>query len=225
MENSNQKCVAVFGLDGTLLDTLADLTDSVNFAMEKLGLPTHSQESVRDKIGSGVSVLMSRVLGGNSALHNQVLALQRAYYKLHGGDKTHPYSGATEALRFLRQKGVTVVVHTNKDEAVAKQLCHDIFGSDVDFVCGTVDDSAVKPNVVRLNQLLASLNATNAVYCGDSDVDIATAKNAGLPCVSATWGFRTEEFLKEHGATYFAATPVEAAKVILELLNRQKDDR
>lgn len=215
---NNKNCVAVFDLDGTLLDTLADLTDSVNFAMEKLGLPIHSQDSVREKIGSGVSVLMSRALGGQLELHSQALRLQREYYHLHGGDKTHPYAGVQQALRLLRDNDVKIVVHTNKDEAVAKQLCNEIFGKTVDFVCGTVDDSAVKPNAERLVALLKKTNCTKAVYCGDSDVDVATAQNAGIPCLSVTWGFRNKRFLSEHGASLFADTPEEAARIILKLL-------
>lgn len=221
MEKQLQTLVAVFDLDGTLLDTLADLTDSVNFAMEKLNLPAHRMESVRDMIGSGVSVLMSRALGQeHAALHDEALSLQRFYYGLHSEDKTKPYSGVLEALRFLKERGVTIVVHTNKDENVAVDLCNRMFGNNVDFVCGTVDDSAVKPNAERLKKLLASLHCKKAVYCGDSDVDVITAKNADLPCVSVTWGFKNKDVLQRRGATCFVDTPQQAANAILQLLLR-----
>ncbi len=219
MDGQSQTYVAVFDLDGTLLDTLADLTDSVNFAMQRLNLPLHTAESVKNKIGSGVSVLISRALGSeHAALHDEALKLQRSYYSVHSEDKTCPYTGVAEALCFLQNKGVTVVVHTNKDENVATNLCKRMFGANVNFVCGTVDDGAVKPNAERLKKLLKSLNCHKAVYCGDSDVDIATAKNANLECVSVTWGFRSKLFLSQHGATHFADTPQQAATAICQLL-------
>lgn len=221
--NKSSCLVAVFDLDGTLLDTLDDLTDSVNYAMQTLHLPLHTRQSVRDKIGSGVSVLITRALGKqNASLHNQALQLQRTYYSLHSQDKTHPYPGVVEQLHLLQSEGIKIVVHTNKDESVATKLCAKIFGDAVDCVCGTVDDSAVKPNADRLTKLLQNLHCTKAVYCGDSDVDVATAKNANLPCISVTWGFRTKEFLLESGATHFAETPAQAAQMVLQTLKTKK---
>ncbi len=223
MNKQLQTLVAVFDLDGTLLDTLADLTDSVNFAMEKLNLPTHSAENVRGMIGSGVSVLISRALGQKYvALHDEALSLQRSYYRLHSEDKTAPYLGVWDALNFLKERGVTIVVHTNKDENVAIGLCERMFGERVDFVCGTVDDGAVKPNAERLKKLLENLHCKKAVYCGDSDVDIATAKNAGVSCVSVTWGFKNKDFLQQHGATCLVDTPSEAASTIWKIFAQQK---
>ncbi len=205
---NNKNIAIVFDLDGTLLDTLTDLTNSVNYAMQQLSLPTYSANEVRQMIGNGVVVLMQRALKEqHQNLHSDALKFQREFYSTHSMDNTKPYDGILPMLQQLKSLGVTIVVHTNKDENVAQPLCKQVFGNNVDFVCGTVDKTAIKPNAERLCALLAKLNVTKALYCGDSDVDIQTAANANLPCISVTWGFRDKDFLAEHGAKNFAETP------------------
>ncbi len=206
----NNKAV-IFDLDGTLLNTLADLTDSVNYAMMQLNLNTYKPFEVRDMIGNGVAVLMKRALTAkNIHLFAEALQLQRKFYFQHGLDNTIPFDGVNKMLSDLK-KDFILIVHTNKDENIAKPLCENLFGRQIDFVCGTLSDSLTKPNAQRLLCLLDTLNNPQAVYCGDSEVDLQTAQNAHLPCISVTWGYRDEKFLSMQGAKYFAKTPQDVA--------------
>lgn len=209
-----------FDLDGTLLDTLQDLTNSVNYAMTELGLSTYTAEQVKAMIGNGVVVLMQRALtNGHFNLHPQALAMQRSYYSQHNRDNTKPYGGILDMLDKLKRCGYTLAVHTNKDESSAVALCEKHFGGLVDYVCGTTSD-ITKPNPEKALKLMEKLGVEkqNAIYCGDSDVDILTAGNAGIQSVSVTWGFRTAQFLTEHGAKYLAETPQKLFETIVELL-------
>ncbi|MGN1039878.1 MAG: HAD family hydrolase [Candidatus Fimimonas sp.] len=211
------KKAIVFDLDGTLLSTLADLTNSVNYAMTQLNLNVYTETEVRSMIGNGVAVLMKRALTEkNMRFFDDALKFQRQYYALHGSEHTKPYDGICQLLGNLK-KEFTVIVHTNKDENIAKPLCDKLLQNKVDFVCGTVSDSQTKPNAQRLLQLLQTLGNPKAVYCGDSEVDVQTARNANLPCISVTWGFRDKDFLATQGATHFAATPEEVQKLALLL--------
>ena len=207
-----KKLAAVFDLDGTLLDTLCDLTASVNYAMSLLGLPLHTQDEVRSMVGNGVSVLMQRALPADKRhLHGRALALQRQYYAAHS-EHTRPYKGIVPMLQKLRQAGFRIIVNTNKDEDVAYALCRQLLAGLVDEVCGTVVGFPVKPAVVRLAPRIKDFAA---MYCGDSDVDVMTAANAGIPCLSVTWGFRSEEYLLSHGAKHIARTPAQAEQAFL----------
>lgn len=215
------KKLIVFDLDGTLLNTLRDLTNSVNYAMTELSLKSYEDGQVRDMIGNGVSVLMSRAVSDRQDLHAQALELQRSYYKQHTNDFTKPYCGIADMLSKLKLQNFVIAVHTNKDENCAKKLVYRYFKDKVDFVCGTTSD-VTKPDAGKIVQLMRALNVSKdcAVYCGDSDVDIQTASNAGIACVSVTWGFRSKEFLLAHGARYFADSPKDVlplAQTIIKL--------
>lgn len=210
----------LFDLDGTLLDTLTDLTNSVNYAMTELNLPTYNAEEVREMIGNGVVVLMQRALTNKHInLHPQALAMQRSYYSQHNQDNTKPYNGILDMLAELKRRGYTLAVHTNKDESSAVALCEKHFGGLMDYVCGTTSD-ITKPNPEKALKLMEKLGVEkqNAIYCGDSDVDILTACNAGIRCVAVTWGFRAAQFLTEHGAKYLAETPLKLLETIVKLL-------
>lgn len=215
------KKLIIFDLDGTLLDTLQDLTNSVNYAMRELGLPLFTAAQVRDMIGNGVSVLMLRAVVARSSaeLHSQALALQRKYYAEHTNDFAKPYDGILDMLSTLKNEGFVAAVHTNKDEDCAKILCRQYFGRLIDYVCGTTDYAVTKPNPIKISSLLERLGiaSKNAVYCGDSEVDVQTAYNAGLPCISVTWGFRDEQFLKNVGAKHLASCPQEVIDLAVEL--------
>lgn len=201
----------VFDLDGTLLNTLQDLTDSVNYAMDELGLKPYSNEQVRMMIGNGVAKLMERAVERQShaELKEEALRLQRLYYIGHSDVHTVPYDGIAEMLCELKRNGLIVTVHTNKDENAAKILCEKHFGSLIDYVCGTTNDGVTKPDPIKIKNLMSQLNvnAADTLYCGDSDVDITTASNLGVRCISVLWGFRDENFLKTHGAKRFAKSP------------------
>lgn len=196
----------IFDLDGTLLDTLQDLTNSVNYAMDELKLPRYTAEQVKNMIGNGASVLMRRaVTDKNPKLAAQALIYQRSYYNVHTNDCTKPYDGVISMLRCLKNEGFTIAVHTNKDANCAETLCEKYFPELIDVVLGTTD-CVTKPNPQKVFELMRNLkvSADNAVYCGDSDVDLQTAANAEIKCISVTWGFRSREFLSSCGAKYLA---------------------
>lgn len=210
----------IFDLDGTLLYTLQDLTDSVNYALDKLSLPRHTCDSVRQMIGNGVVVLMQRAVGSRQDLAEAALKFQREYYLLHADDNVRPYDGIADALSKLKKAGFIVAVHTNKDENCAAPMCERHFGNLIDYVCGTTSN-VTKPNPQKVLELMSSLgiDQSRTLYCGDSEVDIQTAANAQVKCISAAWGYRDENFLKARGATHIARKPhdvVELTRILLK---------
>ncbi len=197
----------IFDLDGTLLDTLPDLTDSVNFAMTMLGLRNYSRAEVGRMVGNGMTVTLTRALGqGNITLLDEAKRLQAEYYSAHCNDKTVPFDGINRLLERLKSDNVHVAVYSNKDQAFAEATCAAHFGDEVDFVVGTGPDGVTKPDAKRLQARIDEIGATKCMYCGDSEVDIMTAANADMPCVSVTWGYRTREELVASGATMVADT-------------------
>ena len=212
--------LTVFDLDGTLLNTLQDLTDSVNFAMDELGLNRYTCDQVRMMIGNGVAKLMERAVTQNRIeLKDKALILQRSFYSQHNGDNTYPYYGICDVLCRLKQGGCVVAVHTNEDEGAARSLCSNHFNGLIDYVCGTTSDSLTKPNPAKVQQLMTGLGVgvNDVVYCGDSDVDIATAKNLGVKCISVTWGYRDGKFLQDCGATLLADSPQQIVEFVLKM--------
>lgn len=200
----------VFDLDGTLLNTLADLTDSVNYAMSQLGLHVYSQAEVGQMVGSGMTVTLTRALGNdNIGYLSQAKKLQSEYYAVHCNDKTVPFEGVTELLHRLLADGIAVAVYSNKDQPFAEATCAKQFGSLIPYVIGTGTDGVIKPDATRLLAVTNRIGAKKCLYCGDSDVDILTAKNADMPCVSVTWGYRTRQQLSDSGATILCDTPQE----------------
>ena len=212
----------IFDLDGTLLDTLQDLAASVNHALRQYGMPEHTLDDIRQFVGNGVRRLMERAVpeGAENAQFDAVFAAFRAHYMLHALDTTRPYDGITEVLRVLQQRGCRMAVVSNKMMAATQELVAHFF-PEITVAIGEHEAEGIRkkpaPDTVfeALRQLNApltpdfSLTPTKAVYVGDSDVDVATAANSGLPCVSVLWGFRDRDFLKAHGATTFVAAPRE----------------
>lgn len=205
----------IFDLDGTLLDTLDDLTDAVNYALGRMGWPPRSREEIRSFVGNGVALLMERSApqGAAASQTAEALELFKPYYNAHSRDKTAPYPGVQELLRTLREKGCTLAVVSNKFDAAVKELAQDYFPGLLDLAAGESEAAGVpkKPHPAMVLQTMAALGAhpERTVYVGDSDVDLETAANAGLPCISVTWGFRSREFLLAHGAARFARSPEE----------------
>ena len=209
----------VFDLDGTLLDTLDDLTASTNAALVKHGFPTRTREEVRSFIGDGIVKLMERSIPvQNYPRLTETIADFRAYYGEHCKDETKPYAGITELLQTLKARGIKLAVLSNKVHAATKTLIADYFPNVFDEVMGENEAAGIlrKPSPVALLKIMENLGvtATETAYVGDSQVDIQTAKNADVDCVSVTWGFKTESFLKEYGATMLAST----AKALEDLL-------
>lgn len=204
----------IFDLDGTLLDTLQDLTASVNFALAENGMPTHDISDIRRFVGNGVRVLMQRAVpdGEDNQLFEKAFADFRNHYMHHSLDTTRPYDGVTEMLRQLKADGCRLAVVSNKMMAATRELVAHFF-PEVDVAIGEHESAGIrrKPAPDTVNEALRLLGATTdgAVYVGDSDVDLLTARNAGLPCISVLWGFRDRQFLTEHGATMFAHEPAD----------------
>lgn len=211
----------IFDLDGTLLDTLQDLADSVNYALKEHGMPTHSKDAIRGFVGNGVRLLMERAVptGAENSMFETVFDSFRQYYMQHSLDTTRPYDGIPELIRELKDRGCQLAVVSNKMMAATQELIAHFF-PEIDVAIGEHEAAGIRkkpaPDTVfeALRQLgVSGKTADNttasqeAVYVGDSDVDLATARNSGLPCISVLWGFRDKDFLLAHGATTFAEKP------------------
>lgn len=212
----------IFDLDGTLLDTLDDLMNATNYALGQMGYPTRSRKEVESFVGNGVAKLMERAVpeGTSPADTARTLDIFKPYYARHSKDRTAPYPGILEALNILRSKGCKLAVVSNKFDTAVKTLALDYFPGLMDMAAGENEAGGVpkKPDPTMVLQTIQALGSTpdRAVYVGDSDVDLQTAKNSGLSCISVTWGFRDEEFLLKHGATTLIHHPSELVKQIAE---------
>ena len=210
----------IFDLDGTLLNTLDDLADAGNRLCAALGWPTHPVQGYRYLVGNGIPKLIERLAPPECrapAVLADALARFEADYGAHLRDKTAPYPGVPQALARLRAAGVQLAVFSNKADALAKQVVADYFGADLfAAVRGQLPGVPVKPAPQGTCALLAALGADAArtLYVGDSNVDVQTARNAGLPCCGVLWGFRTKEELQSEGARYLAATAEELEAII-----------
>ena len=203
----------LFDLDGTLLSTLADLAASTNYALRTHHMPERSLDEVRRFVGNGVKKLMERAIpdGLNNPLFEETFATFRQHYMQHNLDTTQPYPGIMQLLEQLKAEGKNIAVVSNKFYAATRELCRHFFGDLVPVAIGEREDIRKKPAPDTVIEALRELGVDKegAVYIGDSDVDIMTAKNSGMPCVSVLWGFRDKEFLLEHGATTLILKPEE----------------
>ena len=205
----------IFDLDGTLLNTLQDLAASVNYALRQHGMPEHSIDDVRRFVGNGVRLLMERAVPQGSAnpQFEAAFATFRAHYMQHSLDTTRPYDGITEVLQQLKRRGCRMAVVSNKMMAATQELCHHFFPDVVEVAIGEHEAEGIRKKPAP-DSVIAALKALGvgkdeAVYVGDSDVDIQTARNAGLPCISVLWGFRDRDFLLQHGAATLISQPSE----------------
>lgn len=212
---------AVFDLDGTLLDTLEDLTDSVNLALKDYGCPEKSIEQIREYVGCGIRNLMQRcVEGGESHPEFEaVFSAFRKYYRENCKNKTKPYDGVMEMLGALRADGVKIAIVSNKADFAVKELNDYYFKGLGLTAIGEREGVARKPAPDTVLEALRLLKAApkKAVYIGDSEVDVETAANAKLPCISVLWGFRSKEILTAHGAKHFAESAGEILKLMEEI--------
>lgn len=203
----------IFDLDGTLLDTLNDLHASCNYALRTHGMPERSLEEVRQFVGNGVKKLMERAIpnGLENPLFEDTLQTFRQHYLLHNLDTTLPYPGIMEMLQQLKAQGKRIAVVSNKFYAATQDLCKHFFGDTIQVAIGEREDIKKKPAPDTVLEALRQLQVTrqDAVYVGDSEVDVETARNSGIPCISVLWGFRSKSFLLSHGATMFIETPNE----------------
>ena len=202
----------IFDLDGTLLDTLQDLATSVNYALRQHRMPEHSIDDVRRFVGNGVRRLMERAVpeGAANPAFEVAFVTFREYYMEHSLDTTRPYDGILELIHELKQRGCRMAVVSNKMMAATQELVRHFF-PDIEVAIGEHEAAGIrkKPAPDTVFAAMLQLGEGSAVYVGDSDVDLATARNSGLPCISVLWGFRDREFLLEHGATTFVEQPRE----------------
>jgi phosphoglycolate phosphatase len=211
--------VYIFDLDGTLLDTLTDLAASTNYALREHGMPEHSVDDVRRFVGNGVRKLMERAVpdGADNPLFDEAFATFRQHYMEHALDTTRPYDGVPEMLATLKSRGCRIAVVSNKMMAATQELCQHFFPDTVEVAIGEHEAEGIrkKPAPDTVYAALSALGVTkdHAVYVGDSDVDIATARHAGLPCISVLWGFRDRDFLLQHGATTLVTIPSELCEL------------
>lgn len=207
----------IFDLDGTLLDTLEDLKNATNFALRQCGMPERTLGEIRRFVGNGVRNLMIRAVpqGEENPEFEHAFAVFKEYYGEHCNDATRAYDGIPELLRELKNMGYAMAIVSNKIDSAVQDLNHRYFPQ-VDVAIGDRENLKRKPEPDSVLLALEKLGRTReeAVYIGDSDVDLATAKNAGLPCISVLWGFRDREFLVECGATIFVERPIEITDVL-----------
>lgn len=203
----------LFDLDGTLLDTLEDLADSVNYALEQHGYPQRTLEEIRTFVGNGAAMLI-KLATSESEDYEQVLRTFQSYYKTHCQVKTGPYAGILDVLKEIRAEYPVAVV-SNKPDPAVKILCADYFG-DV-FALGEHAGCTRKPAPDMLYKAMEHLGVDKAVYVGDSEVDVITAKNAGMPCISVLWGFRTEAEIREYGGNLFCNDPSKLPEIVRNL--------
>ncbi len=203
----------IFDLDGTLLNTIGDLAAAANFALQKNGLPPRTLAEVQAFVGNGIKNLVTRCVpeGCPEEAVNRVYLDFIDYYKVHYADRTVPYPGIPELLQRLKAAGAMVAVLSNKADFATRLLCEKFFAGSIDFAMGETEGVSRKPTPDGVNRILTRLNAgpQDAVYVGDSEVDVQTAVNAGLPCLSVSWGFRSRDFLLASGARRIADRPEE----------------
>ena len=206
----------IFDLDGTALDTLEDLTQSVNYALRQFAMPERRKEEVRMMIGNGVRLLIERAVpdGTKDAVTIQVFKTFREHYLEHSLDNTRPYPGILELFAKLKHRGSKIAIVSNKLQPAVTDLVDRFFSDYVDVAIGERVGMRRKPAPDMVLEAMRQMGlkplvqgVQEAVYVGDSDTDILTAQNSGLPCISVSWGFRDKEFLLSHGATTIVEVP------------------
>ena len=205
----------IFDLDGTLLNTLEDLTDSVNYVLWKHGYPERTVQEVRSFVGDGIHKLIERSLPEETLpfVVEECFREFTAYYKVHCADKTRPYDGIPEMLVRVRKAGIRTAVVSNKADYAAKELCAKYFPGMFDEVVGERMGIHRKPSPDSVNEVIRLLGVSKeeTVYIGDSDVDVQTAKNAGIDGIFVAWGFKGADFLCKAGAERIVTGPEEIA--------------
>ncbi len=211
--------LVIFDLDGTLLDTLEDLADSVNYALSAYNFPERTIEEVRHFVGNGIRLLIERSVpqGTPKEKTDKVYAEFMEHYTANCANKTKPYDGILGLLYSLRKAGIKMAVVSNKADAAVKELCEKYFAGLLDEAVGERMGIRRKPAPDSVKEVLKKLGVeeAQAVYIGDSDVDVETAENAGLAEIAVTWGFRDEDFLLQSGAKVLVSTPKEIEEIVM----------
>ena len=210
----------LFDMDGTLLDTLEDLRESTNHVLRELGHPERSLEEVRRFVGNGAEMLIRRAVPEGTGEEEilRALGMFRSYYAAHCKEKTRVYDGMLALLDALRARGIKTAVVSNKPDEAVKKLSEEYFGGRMDYAVGAKDGRRCKPYPDMVDAALEALGETRegAVYIGDSEVDVQTGLNAGLPVIAVSWGFRPREVVIAAGAEKIADNASELKQYILE---------
>ena len=213
--------LACFDLDGTLLDTLGGLTQSLNAARRMNNLKPQTEDQVRSFIGNGVTKLIERSLTADPGTYSEELKMRLlkdniAYYNSHYLEKTHPFNGITEVVTRLKSDGLLIACVSNKNDEPTRKLIEHFFPGLFDYVSGSMEGVERKPSAEPVERCLKALGVENSetVYIGDSDTDIMTARNSGTDIISCTWGYRSREFLMENGATCICTDPMNLRTLI-----------
>lgn len=214
----NKINTVIFDMDGTILDTLDDLTDSVNYVLEKFGIPTRTKEEYRLFFGNGIKYALRCAVPSDVSddVIDEMFPIFKEYYDLHCLDKTKPYDGILELMKELKSQGYKMAIVSNKIDSAVKELNERFFAEYVSVAIGEKPGIKRKPAPDTVLAALAELGSSKeeAIYIGDSEVDFQTAQNSGLPCISVLWGFRDKDFLIENGATTFADTPADVLQCL-----------
>lgn len=208
----------IFDLDGTLLNTLEDLTDSTNFVLSSFGYAQRTIEEVRTFVGNGIGRLLERAIpqGKDNPNFNDMLERFKAYYDKNCNNKTKPYDGVIDLLKTLKENGFKLAVVSNKIDFAVKKLCSRYFDGLIDIAIGETEKIRRKPYPDEIEEALSLLNSKkeSSVYVGDSEVDIMTGKNSDIDVISVLWGFRNRDELTENGARFFASSPEEILTLV-----------
>lgn len=211
--------LAIFDMDGTILNTLEDLCDSMNYCLGRFDMPTRSLEEVRGFVGNGIrrAIEQAVVPGTDDAIIDSMFDTFTAYYKEHCAIKTRPYDGIKECIMALRNRGVKTAVVSNKIDSAVKSLCDDYFSGLFDYSVGDKEGQRRKPYPDSVNEVIShfSMDKADVVYIGDSDVDYMTARNAQIDVIMVSWGFRDEDFILSLGAPFVLHAPSEIQDRIL----------
>lgn len=209
--------LVVFDLDGTLLHTLVYLANAVNEGLVSQGLPTVNQVQLRSMVGNGAENLCARASGHrDDYVYEQVFDIYAKHYHIHYADNTYAYDGVAEVLDYLASRGVAIGVYSNKNDRAVKLLCDKHFPQ-VQWAVGRQRGGVAKPDPVGLLYIMNQCEAdsTNTVFVGDSTVDMDTASNGGVPCISVDWGYNDRDKLVGYGATCIAST----AQQLIDILS------
>ena len=208
----------IFDLDGTLLYTIEDLTDSTNFVLTKLNFPTRTLEEITRFVGNGVRLLIERAVpeGTDNKDIEECLNIFKEHYSKNMFNKTKPYPDIIEMLKNMKSQGYKTAVVSNKFDTAVKELCRKYFNELIDTAVGQRENINKKPAADGVTEVMKELgvNKEQCIFVGDSEVDIQTAENAEIPCLSVVWGYKSIEFLYSNGAETLIYSPEE----ILELV-------
>ena len=210
----------LFDMDGTVLDTVGDLTDAINISLEKFGFPVRSQEEVKSFLGKGPAHFVNCAVpeGTDAATKQQVLAFYEPYYDSHCQIRTAPYPGIMDLLKTLKARGIRLAVISNKQEPAVKALAARHFGDLLALAVGTSDSIPCKPNPAAVLSAMGELGVekSETLYVGDMDVDLNTARNAGIACACVSWGFLGRKKLESLGAEHIVDSTEELLAFILK---------